>query len=229
MYCNQCGTQLPEQADFCPVCGARAPGSARRVRTARGKNSIVIAAITAVTVVLVVAILCFTWMVYSSQQGTSAAQDGAQSAAGGAAVQSDAADAQDEQKTEDDAEQDSGTQTPAAVTNNYYYYGEDAASGNDYYENVDSTDYLWPTDSQYISTADLRGLSEDTVAAIRNEIYARHGYAFTTARWQNYFAAKTWYHRDSTCTESTIRARLSSIERANISTIVAYEESRGWR
>lgn len=226
MYCNQCGTQLPEQADFCPVCGARAPGSARRVRTARGKNSIVIAAIAAVTVVLVVAILCFTWMVYSSQQGTSAAQDGAQSAAGGAAVQSDA---QDEQKTEDDAEQNSGTQTPAAVTNNYYYYGEDAASGNDYYENVDSTDYLWPTDSQYISTADLRGMSEDTVAAIRNEIYARHGYAFTTARWQNYFAAKTWYHRDSTCTESTIRARLSSIERANISTIVAYEESRGWR
>ncbi len=228
MYCNQCGTQLPEQADFCPVCGARAPGSARRVRTARGKNSIVIAVIAAVTVVLVVAILCFTWMVYSSQQGTSAAQDGAQSAAG-AAVQSDAADAQAEQKTEDDAEQDSGTQTPAAVTNNYYYYGEDAASGNDYYENVDSTDYLWPTDSQYISTADLRGMSEDTVAAIRNEIYARHGYAFTTARWQNYFAAKTWYHRDSTCTESTIRARLSSIERANISTIVAYEESRGWR
>ena len=115
------------------------------------------------------------------------------------------------------------------VTNNYYYYGADAAHANDYYDEVGNNGYLWPSDTEYIVTSDLSGLNQDTVAAIRNEIYARHGYAFNSTRWQNYFSGKTWYHRDRSCTSSNIDSRLSDVERTNIATLVSYEESKGWR
>ncbi|MDO5783870.1 MAG: YARHG domain-containing protein [Eubacteriales bacterium] len=243
MYCNKCGAYMPDDAGFCPSCGARVQGQVQQVPVqtapARGKNSVLIAAIAAVAVVLVVCIVCFTVFMSRSpsdsqleaqqaatqqtaqdmQTDASAAQQDTQSSS------NTATDKKDEQD-EDDTSDDGATTT---VTNNYYYYGSGAVRDNEYYTRSASSGYLWPTDSQYISSSDLSGLSKDTVQAIRNEIYARHGYAFTTTRWQNYFASKTWYHRDSSCTESTVNARLSSLERANIDTIVSYEESMGWR
>lgn len=235
MYCKKCGEFLPEEAEYCPSCGTRTPRAQQTASAGRGGNSIIIAAIAAVAAVLAVCIICFTFFMKGQQQPeqtaaqlpqTAQTQDDAQAAASDSTPAVTQPEQQPAQQPETQPKEQDSTST---VTNNYYYYGSGAARDNDYYTRVQSSGYLWPTDSQYISTADLRGLSKDTVAAIRNEIYARHGYAFTTSRWQNYFAAKSWYYRDSTCTESTIRARLSSTERANLSTIVSYEESMGWR
>lgn len=246
MYCNKCGAYMPDDAGFCPSCGARAQENVQQVpiHTApvRGRNSVLIAAITAVAVVLVVCVVCFTIFMSRSptdaqlkaQQDDSTAQQGvtqqmpqtdASATQQGQTSSSAETDAKDER---DDTDNTSDSAAPM-VTNNYYYYGSNAADDDEYYTRSESSGYLWPTDTQYISSADLSGLSKDTVQAIRNEIYARHGYAFTTTRWQEYFASKTWYDRDSTCTESTVNARLSSLERANIDTIVSYEESKGWR
>ena len=243
MYCNQCGTFMPDHAEFCPNCGCsvkRTQEISVRNEPVRGsKNTVIIGAIVAVAVVLVVSIICFTVVMKSNQdaqlaevQNTVSEQQNdtgtkTEADTGEQSVTTDrdteASDAREQEET-DQADSDSST-----VTNNYYYYGSTAVRDNDYYTRSVSSGYLWPTDTQYISFSDLSGLNQDTVAAIRNEIYARHGYAFTTSRWQTYFAGKTWYHRDSSCTESTINARLSSLERANISTIVSYEESKGWR
>lgn len=242
MYCNKCGAYMPDDAGFCPSCGARVPGQAQQIPVqavpTRGKNSVLIAAITAVAVVLVACIVCFTVFMSRSMVGsqmeartdTDTAQSTTQDTQANTTTQdaaspdakTDAADT----KTDTD---DTSTEDTTTVTNNYYYYGSSAASDDEYYTRSESSEYLWPTDTEYISSSDLSGLSEDTVKAIRNEIYARHGYAFTSTRWQEYFASKTWYKRDSTCTEDTVNARLSSLERANIDTIVSYEESRGWR
>lgn len=219
MYCKQCGAYMPEEAGFCPACGTRVSENAQPARRARGRNTIVIVAIVVVAAVFAAAVFGFTQYLNKYQEEQYAAALSEQQA-------EEAAKMAD--KTEEEEKEETPT-TQTTVTNNYYYYGSDASDDNDYYTESISSGYLWPTDTQYISTADLRGLSQDTVAAIRNEIYARHGYAFTTERWQDYFAGKTWYYRDSTCDETTVRARLSSIERANISTIVAYEESKGWR
>lgn len=243
MYCNQCGTFMPDHAEFCPNCGCsvkRTQEISVRKEPVRGsKNTVIIGAIVAVAVVLVVSIICFTVVMKSNQdaqlaevQNTVSEQQNdagtkTEADTGEQSVTTDrdteASDAREQEET-DQADSDSST-----VTNNYYYYGSTAVRDNDYYTRSVSSGYLWPTDTQYISFSDLSGLNQDTVAAIRNEIYARHGYAFTTSRWQTYFVGKTWYHRDSSCTESTINARLSSLERANISTIVSYEESKGWR
>lgn len=43
---------------------------------------------------------------------------------------------------------------------------------------------LWPTDTKTITTDDLSKLTQNEVAAVRNEIYARHGYTFTSDEWK---------------------------------------------
>ncbi len=238
MYCNKCGTYLPDDAAFCPNCGTRVqrPAEAVVVQPAsHGRNHVVLIAVTAVIVALLVSILYLAVIMPRTQQALTEAEQA--STAQTSTAQSTEAAEEDEQsgaeeatETEsDEAEESEESAETATTVNNYYYYVSTAAPDDDYYTSSLSSGYLWPTDSQYITATDLRGLSQDTVAAIRNEIYARHGYAFTTSRWQTYFASKTWYERDSTCTDDTIKARLSSIELANISTIVAYEEAQGWR
>lgn len=241
MYCNKCGAYMPDDAGFCPSCGARMPGQSQQIPVqaapTRGKNSVLIAAITAVAVVLVACIVCFTVFMSRSTVGsqlearmdTGAAQSATQDTQTDTATQGAASDTKTDAADAQDSTDGTATDDTTTVTNNYYYYGSSAASDDAYYTQSEDSEYLWPTDTEYISSSDLSGLSEDTVKAIRNEIYARHGYAFTSTRWQEYFASKTWYKRDSTCTEDTVNARLSSLERANIDTIVAYEESRGWR
>lgn len=245
MYCKRCGTFMPDHAEFCPNCGCQVQHTqeipVRKKDLIKGNNYIVIlGAIAAVAMVLIVSIICFAIVIkgdqdaqqeemqhaVSEQQDDTLNKTDAENSSQmsgvthGDTTESDAAEQEGTAKTDTDS---------STVTNNYYYYGSTAVHDNDYYTQSERSGYLWPTDTQYISFYDLSGLNQDTVAAIRNEIYARHGYAFTTSRWQNYFAGKTWYHRDSSCTESTIHVRLSSLERANISTIVSYEESKGWR
>lgn len=233
MYCNRCGAYIPEDADFCPQCGSRVSRRAAQaqmqegipIRRAHRSNSIIFGAILAVAAVLIVCIICLTIVTKGNQQAQleaskqSKTQQEEQPKHSTDSANSDAEDTTKQEESSSDSE----------VTNNYYYYGSDTEHANDYYNQVGSNGYLWPSDSEYISASDLSGFNQDTVAAIRNEIYARHGYAFHSTRWQNYFSSKTWYHRDSTCTANTIDSRLSDVERANIATLVSYEESKGWR
>ena len=88
-----------------------------------------------------------------------------------------------------------------------------------------SSEYLFPSDSQYITTADLAGRSQQEVTLIRNEIYARHGYIFKSQDIQNYFAEKSWYYPNQYFDESLLNA----VEKSNIDTIIAYEKQMGWR
>ncbi len=86
-------------------------------------------------------------------------------------------------------------------------------------------EYLFPSDSEYITNDDLAGKTKEEVALIRNEIYARHGYVFNTEAYQEYFSQKEWYQPDPSFSE----AQLNEIELANKDFLVEYEESRGWR
>ena len=82
---------------------------------------------------------------------------------------------------------------------------------------------------RYLTEDDLRGLSKDQLEIARNEIYARHGYAFEKKRWRNYFGSKSWYYRDNSCTQEVAKSRMNSVEKANLETIVDYEKHMGWR
>lgn len=138
-------------------------------------------------------------------------------------------DGKSEEKEETQDSEEKEKPNESSVVNNYYYYGEGAAYDNDYYYNVEEDGYLWPTDCYYISFGDLDFMTKDTVRAVLNEIYARHGYVFETARWSNYFNSKSWYIPNPNVTKNTVDKYLSSLEKENIETIAAYEEQMGWR
>ena len=82
---------------------------------------------------------------------------------------------------------------------------------------------------RYLTEYDLSGLTKDQLEIARNEIYARHGYAFEKKRWRNYFGSKSWYYRDNSCTQEVAKSRMNSVEKANLETIVDYEKHMGWR
>ncbi|HHV98546.1 MAG TPA: YARHG domain-containing protein [Clostridiaceae bacterium] len=98
-----------------------------------------------------------------------------------------------------------------------------AADANN--ESVAEPDFLFPSDSELITEEYLMELTKDEVALLRNEIFARHGYIFRTEPFRTYFSNKPWY----TPNENFDDSLLSEIEKANVNTILAYEEKMGWR
>ena len=100
-----------------------------------------------------------------------------------------------------------------------------------YSDNPGNTgDYLFPSDSQYITQADLAPLTRDEVVLVRNEIYARYGYTFSDPDIRAYFEAQSWYHPVEGVNASTFNtAVFNDYERTNLETILAYEREMGWR
>ena len=85
--------------------------------------------------------------------------------------------------------------------------------------------YIFPSDRVYITEADMYYWDKTMTLLARNEIFARHGYVFTTDYIQNYFATQSWYYPDP----SYKGTGLSKVEQANVETILAYEKKKGWQ
>ncbi len=85
--------------------------------------------------------------------------------------------------------------------------------------------YLFPSDREYITESDLYGKTQEEVALIRNEIYARHGYVFNTEPFKTYFSEKDWYIPNPSFTDSLF----NEIEKTNKNFLVEYETEKGWR
>ncbi|BFL48467.1 YARHG domain-containing protein [Lactonifactor longoviformis] len=93
----------------------------------------------------------------------------------------------------------------------------------------DSSDreYILPgSDSRYYRKLDLEGLSAEEIRIARNEIYARHGYMFSTQDLQEYFSGKSWY-TPSVPAEEFSEGMLNQTERANLDMIKEYERNTG--
>lgn len=97
-------------------------------------------------------------------------------------------------------------------------------------DNSDAEDaYVVPgSDTQYITMADLKGLSAEECRIARNEIYARHGRKFDDEGLQAYFNGKEWYH--GTIDPDDFREdMLNEYELANRDLIVEFEKKSGYR
>lgn len=77
MYCNQCGTQLPEDASFCLNCGKaikaskdQVPKSAPNNKKRLSKRTIVIIAIAALAICALIAIMAFAITSTADEQKT---------------------------------------------------------------------------------------------------------------------------------------------------------------
>jgi hypothetical protein len=88
--------------------------------------------------------------------------------------------------------------------------------------------YLFDSDVKYITTDYLSRLSRSQVRLILNEIYARHGYIFSSSEYSEYFSKQSWY-RPRYTSDTEAESYFNSVERSNKSTIVNYEKSKGWR
>lgn len=68
-----------------------------------------------------------------------------------------------------------------------------------------------------LTEEELRGLSAADLKIMRNEIFARHGYAFQTAAMREYFARQPWY------TAKDRSVQLSEVELYNVALIKKFE------
>ena len=90
-----------------------------------------------------------------------------------------------------------------------------------------SGDYVLPdSNTSYVTEADLEGLSAWELRVARNEIYARHGRMFSSSDLAEYFAGKSWYE-PTVPAESFDESVLNSVEKANLQTILQYEQEHG--
>lgn len=96
-------------------------------------------------------------------------------------------------------------------------------------EDITTGDYIIEgSDSRYISTSELEGLSAEELSYARNEIYARHGRKFKDEGLQNYFNSKDWYV-GTIAPDDFSEGMLNDYEIKNAETILSYEKSKGYR
>ena len=86
----------------------------------------------------------------------------------------------------------------------------------------DDSYMMYDIDSRYISEDEISDWSSEDLAKLRNEIFARHGRIFTTQKWIDYFATKTWY----VPRYDNVDALLNDYEWANLEVIMNLEDQR---
>ncbi len=87
-------------------------------------------------------------------------------------------------------------------------------------------DYVLPDSStRSLSSSELQDMSDYELFVARNEIFARHGRIFQKQELREHFGSKSWYH-GTVSPEAFSDSMLSDMERKNIETIKAIEQSR---
>lgn len=85
-----------------------------------------------------------------------------------------------------------------------------------------STDNIHPYDvacERKLTEDDLAGMSKKELRLMRNWIFARHGYIFSTTEMRNYFEQQPWYQGRY----SNVTSMLTDIEKYNINFIKEHE------
>ena len=128
---------------------------------------------------------------------------------------------------------DGGTTTD--MVKGQYYTIDAAPSGEEYaglpvYEITSIfkyTDYILPeSDKRILKESEVSKLSKKQLALARNEIFARHGRAFTNSEYKAYFESKSWYKVNKNFNYDNESSNLSDIEKANLMTIINCENKK---
>lgn len=87
--------------------------------------------------------------------------------------------------------------------------------------------YLLPSDVQYLTEEDLSGMDKAEIRFAINEMYARKGWHFDFGgEYYNYFMEKSWYKPDKNLSSpSQAASSFSEMENVNLATIVKYRDS----
>lgn len=94
----------------------------------------------------------------------------------------------------------------------------------------DNGDFIFPdSDSRYLDMSDLEKLDSETSRIAINELYARHGYVFTTEEMQNYFNSLEWYRDMPKDPDFDGDTEFNIYEYTNKELLVEYSTNKGWR
>ncbi len=207
-YCTCCNSPLKEGALFCGECGTAVNDVAVNDKAAENKpekkKDKGLIFLIVLLIVVILGSVCVIGYVYYQNNSVN--------------VETPDVNIETEEEDEDTVEEEEDSTDKDSE--NINTSDEEAAEPEESQEG-----YLFPSDSRYITEADLVGKSKDEVAMIRNEIYARHGYIFNTEPFKSYFESREWYVPNENFNESIF----SEIEMANKNFLVKYEEDRGWR
>lgn len=205
MFCNKCGKQVKDGADFCPACGAKLnnPSQAQQtfaqptvqyqnvpqnvasaqMQASSSNKGLIIGLSIGIGVLVLAVILVVVFLIFG-----------------------DKIFPKESTKVEVKTEQsDSNKNT---TTNNDYKIAD--------------------SNSRYLSDSELQAMSTYDLYLARNEIYARHGRDFTKADLKQYFSSKSWYRVQYTPSDfdSHTNTLLNDYERKNAEKMLAIEKSR---
>lgn len=93
----------------------------------------------------------------------------------------------------------------------------------------DDSYMMYDINERYISADELSDWSSSDLAKLRNEIFARHGRIFTTQKWADYIATKSWYvpTYDASYFDDNMGSFLNDYEWKNLNVILKLEDQRG--
>lgn len=115
------------------------------------------------------------------------------------------------EKPQTQAENNTAQQPTVIVIHDEGYYYEHYTGDNTY--------IIPDSNTRKLSKSELSGFNSNTLALIRNEIYARHGYIFQKQKYKDYFGSKQWY----TPNENFDVSWLNSVEKYNVELIKSME------
>lgn len=100
-----------------------------------------------------------------------------------------------------------------------------AGGGKSNSNSKSSDDYIIKeSDTRYLMEDDLRNLTKEQLGLARNEIFARHGYVFTTDEYKKYFSSKSWYVPNPNYDGSD--SALNEYEIANYKVLQTWEQKK---
>lgn len=87
-------------------------------------------------------------------------------------------------------------------------------------------EFVFPdSDRRFLNEDEVMYLDYETLRTAINEIYARHGYVFKSAEWNNYFNKTSWYIANPACTDQNyVTGLLNEYEKDNIKLLSKYRE-----
>ena len=205
MRCPRCGSNVSDSESFCPYCGQQITDEV----IAQSNKPLLIALIAIVLALLVVTFLAFTgkFTPHDDEPEPVAAATMTPELETPGTVPTTAPTS--EVTAEPTAEP---TPTPAPTPT-----PEPTPTGGTY--------ILPDSNSRALSEAELEGLSDRELMLARNEIFARHGFIFTTQWIQGYFLTQGWY-RGTTPASQFDSSVFNSYERANVDLILRIEAER---
>ena len=209
MRCPNCGAKVPKNRLDCPRCGVwldeyAVPQTRGGTDAVPSNKPLLIALAVILTALLVVTFLAFSGKLNRHEP------DPYEEAAAAAETMLPA-------ETPAGADDSDGAQTSAAPIETAAPTPAPA---------IGPGTYIFPDSAgRYLTEEELAGLTDRDLMLARNEIFARHGYIFTTDWIQGYFLTQGWY-RGTVPAVQFDSSVFNDYERANIDLIVRVEAER---